>query len=130
LPQPIAACADRRGAEKNDLADATPRAIASDTSHLGHSRRYCHVRSVVRYPQHRTLPRLIETRLLVALLRPIRKAQTLQRPLPCPRFGRLGDTTHVRSPTIQHVDCNEPARNLPPGCCLASCPIAVWRRPA
>jgi hypothetical protein len=28
---------------------------------LGHSRRNCHVRSLVRYPQHRTLPRRTET---------------------------------------------------------------------
>jgi hypothetical protein len=29
-------------------------------SAVGHSRRYCHVRSLVRYPQHRTLPRPTE----------------------------------------------------------------------
>src|SRR5712691_8875283 len=24
--------------------------------------------------------------------------------------------THVPSPKIRHIECNEPARNLPPGC--------------
>jgi hypothetical protein len=62
------------------------------TTAFCHSRRCCHVRSVVRYPQHRTLPRLTETRLLVVLLRSICKAQTLQLPLPRAGFGRAGDT--------------------------------------
>ena len=39
------------------------------SSAVGHSRRYCHVRSLVRYPQHRTLPHPTETRLLAAFLR-------------------------------------------------------------
>src|SRR6266436_5116700 len=37
-------------------------------SGLGHSREYCDVRSVGRYPQRRTLPRPTETRLLAAFL--------------------------------------------------------------
>src|SRR5258705_7672388 len=37
------------------------------TASAGHSRRYCHVLSV-RNPQHRTLPRPTETRLLAAFL--------------------------------------------------------------
>jgi len=52
-------------------------------SELGHSRRYCHVRSLVRYPQHRTLPRPAETRLLVAFLRAICKQQARPRQLSC-----------------------------------------------
>ena len=39
----------------------------------GHSRRYCHVRSLARYTQHPTLPRPTETRLLVVFLRPMCK---------------------------------------------------------
>src|SRR5262249_41416038 len=43
---------------------------ALPASEMGHSRRYCHVRALVRYPQQRTLPRPVETCLLAAFLRP------------------------------------------------------------
>jgi hypothetical protein len=58
---------------------------------LGHSRRYCHVRSLVRYPQHRTLPRPTETRLLAAFLHPFCKQRAPPLQLRRPDFGRSGE---------------------------------------
>ena len=56
----------------------------------GHSRRYCHVRSLVRYPQHRTLRRPTETRLLAALLRSFCKQRVQPPQLLRPGFARSG----------------------------------------
>src|SRR4029450_10595238 len=47
--------------------------IEATRSVVGHSRRYCHVCTLVRYPQDRTLPRPSEGRVLVTLLPPICK---------------------------------------------------------
>jgi hypothetical protein len=82
----------------------------------GHSRRYCHVRSLVRYPQRRTLPRPIETRLLVAFLRPICK----QRAQP-PRLLRLASldlaTRDARTVTKDSAyRLQRTCGNLLPGC--------------
>jgi hypothetical protein len=84
---------------------------------LGQSRRYCHVRALVRYPRYRTLPRPTETRLPVAFLDPICK-QRAQPPLLL-RLASLDlrHMTHVRTPKMPHIDCNEPARNLLPLAC-------------
>jgi hypothetical protein len=89
---------------------AKPRRRSSANNVDLHSRRYCHARSVVCYPQHRTLPRATEARLLAVLLRSICKTQTLQLPLPRPRFGRPGDTRRTcGSPRTRHIDCNDSA---------------------
>jgi DNA-binding transcriptional LysR family regulator len=57
-------------------------------SALGHSCRYCHVRSLVRYLQHRALPRPTETRLLAAFLRPFCKQPAQPPQLRRPGFAR------------------------------------------
>ena len=67
-----------------------------------HSRRYWHVRSLVRYPQHRTLPRPTETVCL--------SPSCVLGSLDLARRDALAVTT------IRHIDCNESARNLLPGC--------------
>jgi len=89
------------------------------TTALGHSRRCCHVRSVVRYPQHRTLPRLTETRLLVVLLRSICKAQTLQLPLPRPRSVELA-TRDARAVT------KDSAYRMQRTCAQSAAGCLVW----
>jgi hypothetical protein len=95
--------------------------LSRPMSGLGHSRRYWHVRSLVRYPQHRTLPRPTETRPLVAFLRPICKQRARPR-----QFLRLASldlaTRDARAVTkIRRIDCNELAQNLRPRClvCIA-----------
>jgi hypothetical protein len=65
---------------------------ALPASEMGHSRRYCHVRSLVRYPQHRTLRRSTEARPLVAFLRPICKQRAQPSQLLRPDFAQSGDT--------------------------------------
>src|SRR5262249_34397374 len=56
------------------------------------SRRYDRIRSLVRYSQHRTLPRPSGARVVVALLRAICKQWTQPARLPRPGIDRLGDT--------------------------------------
>lgn len=56
-------------------------------SQMRHSRRYCHVR----YPQYRTLPRPIESRVLVVFLRPICNQPQQPPQLLRPDFGRSGE---------------------------------------
>jgi hypothetical protein len=96
---------------------------------VGHSRRYCHVRSLVRYPQHRTLPRPTETHLLVAFLRPICKQQ-VRPPQLLPLASLDLATRHGRAVTkgsayrLQRT-CAESAAAVVD---LFFCPIAVWRR--
>jgi hypothetical protein len=106
------------GADRNVRATVHrfPSRQLNPTSAPGHSRRYCHARSLVRNPQHRTLPRPTQSRLLVAFLRPICK----QRARP-PQLLRLGSldlaTRDARAVTkIRRIDCNELARNLLSGC--------------
>jgi hypothetical protein len=54
----------------------------------GHSRRYCHVRCLVRYPQNRTLLRPTEARRLAAFLRPFCKQRAQPPQLLRPGFAR------------------------------------------
>ena len=82
------------------------------TSALGHSHRYCHVRSLVRYPQHRTLPRPAETHLLAAFLRPFCKQRAQPPQLLRPGFG------------LQQT-CERSAAGV---LVWFFCSIAVWRR--
>jgi hypothetical protein len=79
--------------------------IARPDHTLGHSRRYCHVRSLVRYPQHRTLLRPTETRLLVAFLRPICKQRGQPPPLLRPGFARSRD--HYEEALLAHLKARQ-----------------------
>jgi hypothetical protein len=58
----------------------------------GHSRRYCHVRAHVRYPQHRTLRRPTETCLVAAFLRPFCKQWAQPPAAPASGIVRFDDT--------------------------------------
>ena len=92
-------------------------------SELGHSRRYCHVRSVVPYPQHRTLPHSTETRLpgRVPASDPQITGTTATAPVSDLRSTRRC-VTHVRPSKSRHNNCSEPARNLPPTCSILVLP--------
>jgi hypothetical protein len=76
----------------------------------GHSRRYCHVRSLVRYPQHRTLPRRTET---VSLSRSCSRrsccvlALDLRRHVPKNRVGLEAQDRRCLAP----IACSEVARH-------------------
>jgi hypothetical protein len=76
---------------------------------------YCDVRSVVRYPQHRTLLRPTKTRVLVAFLRPIRKQRAQRRSSCVLASVDLANMTRVRPPKNRHNGCNESAGKLLPG---------------
>src|ERR1700730_13500339 len=49
---------------RGEHARPTPLLWSYARSDMGHSRRHCHVRSLVRFSKHRTLPHQFETRLL------------------------------------------------------------------
>ena len=71
----------------------------------GDLRRHCRVRAVVRYSQHWTLPRPTESRLRVALLRPICKQRALPPQFPRSDFGRSGE--HEAASKGPHSRCND-----------------------
>jgi hypothetical protein len=92
---------------------------------------HCHVRCLVHYPQHRTLPRPTETCLVAAFLRPFCKQRTQPPQLPLPTS--VDRARHDARSYTRRVGVTT-ATNLYEMCCRDAgpgfCPIAVWRRTA
>ena len=98
---------------------------------MGHSRRrYCHVRALVGYPQHRTLPRPTESGLSLSCARPANNWHNCRsscvRPSTDPATRDTRSYTHrvgITTAMNLHGMCR---RDAGPGFCR----IAVWRRTA
>ena len=85
-------------------------------SQMGHSRRYCHVRSLDRYPPQLTLPRPTDSRLLVAFRHPICQTSAAHRNSCVLSPGRSGEH-HARVGCLskgRHDNCPELAQDLSP----------------
>jgi hypothetical protein len=96
---------------------------------VGRSRPYCHVRSLVRYPQRGDIT--TSDRDPSACRVPTPDLQTTGTAAAAPESWLRSiwrHVMHVRSPKIRHIDCNEPARNLLPGCFVWSLSVRSWRR--
>ena len=97
---------------------------------VGHSRRHCRVRLLVRYPRHRTLPRPRVACLSSSCVRSASSGHCRRNSLD-PGLGRSGEhDAHGGRRRAGIPTAVSPPANYCPGASLGFCGIATWRRTA